>query len=178
MTEVYQRYPAANVAIYNGATLAHYGLGAAGIVVGYDRWPVAGWIAGLAYLLFALGQMYVMMPLVVCPSCTYRRLEGGRCISALNLVSARLAPLADPDRFPLRAKGTLCHNNLYMASLIAPLVLIAPALVFAFSWVLLGIFVAVAALLALRMFVIFPRVACGHCAEKKRCPNAQAMGIH
>jgi hypothetical protein len=64
-----------------------------------------------------------------------------------------------------------------MASLIAPLLLMAPALVFVFSWVLLGIFVAVAALLALRMCVIFPRVACGHCLEKRRCPNAQAMGI-
>lgn len=57
MTEVYRRYPATNVAIYNGATLAHYGLGDTGIVVGYDRWPVAAWVAGLGYLLFALGQM-------------------------------------------------------------------------------------------------------------------------
>jgi hypothetical protein len=177
MTEVYQRYPATSVAIYNGATLAHYALGAAGIIVGYDRWPVVAWAAGLGYLLFAHGQMYVMMPMVVCPSCTYRRIDGARCISGMNAVSARLTPLADHDSFPLRARGVLCHNNLYMASLIAPLVLIAPALVFAFSWVLLGIFVAVAALLALRMFVIFPRVASGHCLEKRRCPNAQAMGI-
>jgi hypothetical protein len=95
----------------------------------------------------------------------------------MNLVSARLRQPAEPDRFPLRAEGALCHNNLYMGSLIAPLVLIAPALVVDFSWVLLGLFVAVAALLVLRMFVIFPRVACGHCLEKRRCPNAQAMGI-
>jgi hypothetical protein len=177
MTEVYRRYPAVNIAIYNGATLAHYGLGAAGVLIGYDRLPVLAWVVGVGYLLFALGQMYVMMPLVVCPSCAYRRLDGARCVSAMNLVSARLAPLAETDAFPLRAKGALCHNNLYMASLIAPLVLIAPALVIAFSWVLMGIFGAVAALLALRMFVIFPHVACGHCVERRRCPNAQAMGI-
>jgi hypothetical protein len=177
VAEVYRRYPARNIAIYNGATLAHFGLGAAGIVLGYGRWPVVGWAIGLDYLVFALGQMYVMMPLVVCPSCAYRRMDGARCISAMNVVSARIAAVADPGAFPRRAEGALCHNNLYMASLVAPLVLIAPALVFAFSWALLGIFAAVAALLALRMFVIFPRVACGHCAEKKRCPNARAMGV-
>jgi hypothetical protein len=177
MAEVYRRYPAANIVVYNGVTLAHYSLGAAGIVVGYERWPVVAWLLGAAYLLSSLGQMYVMMPLVVCPSCTYRRLEEARCISAMNLVSARLRQPADPDRFPLRAKGALCHNNLYMGSLIAPLVLLVPALVFAFSWALLGVFLAVAALLVVRMFVIFPRVACGHCLEKRRCPNAQAMGI-
>jgi hypothetical protein len=177
MTEVYRRYPAVNIAIYTGATLAHYGLGAAGVLIGYDRWSVLAWVVGLGYLLFALGQMYVLMPLVVCPGCAYRRLEGARCVSAMNVVSARLAPLAETDAFPLRAKGAFCHNNLYMASLIAPLVLIAPALVIAFSWALVGIFAAVAVLLVLRMFVIFPRVACGHCVERGRCPNAQAMGI-
>ena len=41
----------------------------------------------------------------------------------------------------------------------------------------LAIFLAVAALFAVRLFVVFPRVACGHCATKGRCPNAKAMGI-
>ena len=30
MAKVYAKYPLANIAIYNGVTLAHYGLGAAG----------------------------------------------------------------------------------------------------------------------------------------------------
>ncbi len=175
--KVYKHYPLASIATYNGVTLAHYGLGAAGIILGYSRWPALGWAAGVVYLVFALGQMYVVMPLAVCPSCVYRRIDHARCVSAMNLVSARIAPLADPVDFPLRASGVLCHNNLYMASLIAPLVIVVPALVIAFSWPLLAIFVAVATLFAVRLFVVFPRVACGHCAAKAHCPNAKAMGI-
>ena len=177
MAKVYARYPLANIAIYNGVTLAHFGLGAAGIVLGYARWPTAAWTIGLVYLVFALGQMYVLMLLSVCPSCVYRRLDGARCVSAMNLVSARIAPLADEGDFGRRAEGALCHNHLYMASLVAPLVIILPALVFAFSWALLALLLAVAALLALRLFVVFPRVACGVCAAKGRCPNTKAMGI-
>ncbi|MEI6725213.1 MAG: hypothetical protein WCN81_03185 [Actinomycetes bacterium] len=177
MAKVHARYPLANIVIYNGVTLAHFGLGAAGIVLGYARWPTAAWTIGLVYLVFALGQMYVLMPLSVCPSCVYRRLEGARCVSAMNLVSARIAPLADEGDFGRRAEGALCHNHLYMASLVAPLVIILPALVFAFSWALLALLLAVAALLALRLFVVFPRVACGVCAAKGRCPNTKAMGI-
>jgi hypothetical protein len=174
---VYTRYPLRNVAIYNGVTAAHFGLGAAGLIVGYGRWPEAAWAAGLVYLAFALGQMYVLMPLTVCPSCVYRRIDGGRCVSAMNLVSERIAPLADPDDFPLRARGVLCHNNLYMASLIAPLALLLPALLLDFGWPLLSIYIAIVALFVLRLFVIFPRVACGVCAAKGRCPNAKAMRL-
>ena len=177
MANVYARYPLANIAIYNGVAVAHYGLGTAGLVLGYARWPALAWTVGLVYLMFALGQMYILMPLNVCPSCVYRRLEGARCVSAMNLVSTRIAPLADEGDFGRRAEGALCHNHLYMASLVAPLVIILPALVFAFSWVLLALFLAVAALLAVRLFVVFPRVACGVCAAKGRCPNAKAMGI-
>ncbi len=175
--KVYRHYPLANIVIYNGVTLAHYALGAVGIVVGYARWPLLAWTVGLVYLVFALGQMYVLMPLVVCPSCAYRRMDGARCVSAMNLVSARIAPLADPEEFARRAEGAFCHNHLYMASLIAPLVLIVPALIVAFSWIVLALLLAVAALFALRLFVVFPRVACGVCAARGRCPNAKAMGL-
>lgn len=64
-----------------------------------------------------------------------------------------------------------------MASLIAPLVLVLSTLIIAFSPAVLLIFLAVAALFALRLFVVFPRLACGVCAAKGRCPNARAMGI-
>ena len=42
---------------------------------------------------------------------------------------------------------------------------------------LLGIFLAVVGLLVLRMFAIFPQIACVHCRAKNICPNAQAMGL-
>jgi hypothetical protein len=174
---VYRVYPMASVLLYNGATLAHYGLGTAGILLGYAAWPAVSWTVGIVYALFALGQMYVLMPLAVCPNCAYRRMEGSRCIAALNQLSAKMTAARDPQDFPKRAQGILCHNNLYMASLVLPLPLVLPALVVHFSVVLLAVFLAVAALLAFRILVIFPRVACVHCAAKGVCPNARSMGI-
>jgi hypothetical protein len=174
---VYRVYPTASVYLYNGVTLAHFGFGMLGILVGFETWPTLAWILGGAYLLFALGQMYILMPLMVCPACVYRGMDGARCVSALNLVSARLAPRRDPDRFPERARGALCHNNLYMAALGLPLLLMLPGLVADFSFLLLGLFLTLAALLALRMFVLFTKVACVHCAAKRACPNAQAMHL-
>jgi hypothetical protein len=64
-----------------------------------------------------------------------------------------------------------------MGSLIAPIPLLAAGLIVNFSPLALGALLAVAALLALRIFVIFRRTACPHCAAKGHCPNARAMGI-
>ena len=174
---VYNVYPLTSVLLYNGVTVVHFGLGALGLLISYRTWPSAAWVLSGAYLLFALTQMYVLMPLKVCPSCAYRRMDGARCVSALNLVSARFSAPRDPDRFSERARGILCHNNLYMAALVLPLLLILPGLVADFSIALLALFVILAALLAFRMFVLFTRVACVHCAAKRHCPNAQAMRI-
>ena len=123
---VYRIYPLASVLLYNGVTLAHFGLGMVGILVGFRTWPMLAWILAVAYLLFALTQIYVVMPLKVCPACAYRRMEGARCVSALNVISARLTAPRDPDRFSQRARGPLCHNNLYMAALVVPLLLMLP----------------------------------------------------
>ena len=46
-----------------------------------------------------------------------------------------------------------------------------------FSFPLLLIWLAVLGLMLFRFFVIFKRLACPHCAAKKKCPNAIAMGI-
>ena len=174
---VYKVYPLRNVLVYNGTTVAHYALGGIGVVVGYGRWPALGWALGLVYVAFAFVQMYVLMPLMVCPSCVYRRMDGVRCVSAMNLVSRRLVRAADAKDFPNRGRGILCHNHLYMASLAAPLVLMLPALVLNFFFALLAIFLVIVGLFAFRIFVVFPRVACGHCAAKGQCPNAKAMGL-
>ena len=177
MSEVYRSYPRSSVALYNGVTLLHFGLGAAGIALVYDRWPVLGWVLAALYLVEALGQMYVMMPLVVCPSCVYRTMTGARCVSAMNVVSAHLRRIGSPAGFGRRAQGILCHNNLYLGSLIAPLPLVLVGLIPNFSAAALLMALAVAALLAFRYLVVFRRTACPHCAAKGRCPNAKAMGI-
>jgi hypothetical protein len=174
---VYRVYPWSSVVLYNGATLLHFGLGTAGLIVAYDRWSAFALAIGAAYLAVALAQMYVMMPLVVCPSCVYRTMDGSRCISATNILSARIAATRPLDEFPRRASGILCHNNLYLGSLIAPIPLMVPGLIFNFAIVGLALLLAVAGLLAFRFFVVFKRTACPHCAAKARCPNARAMGI-
>ncbi|MCP5103424.1 MAG: hypothetical protein GY950_08595 [bacterium] len=61
---VYTRYPLSSVFIYNGVTILHYA-------------------AGGLYFLFAVVQMYVIMPLSVCSNCVYYRMKNARCISVL-----------------------------------------------------------------------------------------------
>lgn len=175
--ELYTRYPLSSVLIYNGATLAHFLLGGIGIMLGYSFSSWAAYAVGCLYLGFALVEMYVMMPLKVCPSCVYYRMEGSRCISGLNLVSRRVAKERDRKDFVKRGQGLLCNNNLYMAALVLPILAMIPALILNFSIPLLVIFLAVVGLLLFRFFVIFTRVACVHCYAKYQCPQAEPMGV-
>ena len=178
MSGVYRSYPLRDVALYNGVTLLHFGLATVGLLVVYNRWPVVAWVLAIVYLLVALGQMYVVMPLVVCTACVYTTMPGSRCVSGLNLVAARLGRKVPGEEFEARrTKGVLSHNKLYMGSLIAPIPLLAFGLVFNFSVLALAALLVVVALLAFRVFVVFKRTACPHCAAKGQCPNARAMGI-
>jgi hypothetical protein len=172
---LYTRYPLTSVFLYNGVTIAHYVLGGVGIILGYDSW--FGTILGALYLIFAIVQMYVLMPIEVCPNCVYFRLENSLCISGLNVISQKLARDGDPKNFANRAKGGLCPNNLYIASLVIPIVAMIPALFINFSFVVLAIFVVVIGLLLFRFFYLFTHVACVHCRAKSVCPNAKSMGI-
>jgi len=178
MSDVHRRYPLRDVALYNGVTIVHFGLAAFGLLVAFSRWPAAAWVLTIAYLVVAYGQMYVVMPLVVCAACAYTTLPGARCVSGLNLVAARLGRRAPAEEFEgRRTKGVLSHNKLYMGSLVAPVPLLAVGLVVDFSPLALAALLGVAALLAFRIVVVFRRTACPHCAARGRCPNAKAMGI-
>jgi hypothetical protein len=174
--ELYKVYPAANKLIYNGTTTVHFLLGGLGIWVGYSSYDFA-FLAALAYVIFAFGQMYIIMPLVVCPNCVYYRLDDGSCVSGMNRVSRKIAKEGSPDNFGNRAKGPLSHNKLYMGSLIFPIVAIAPALILEFSIPVLVLLLAVVGLMLFRFFIVFKKVACVHCLAKKKCPNAIAMGL-
>jgi hypothetical protein len=178
MSSVHRTYPLRDVALYNGITLLHFGLAALGLLIAYDHWPLLAWVLAIAYLVIALGQMYVVMPLVVCPACVYATMPGSRCVSGMNLLVARLRLTAPAEEFEARrTRGMLSHNKLYMGSLIAPIPLLAVGLVLNFSPLGLVVLLAVVALLAFRVVVVFKRRACPHCAAKGRCPNAKAMGI-
>jgi hypothetical protein len=174
--EIYTRYPLTSILIYNLVTFLHFALGGVGIILGYNASAVS-YLFGLLYLVLAFGQMYVLMPLTVCPNCVYYRTENALCTSGLNVLARRIAKPRNPEKFADRAKGLLCHNNLYMASLFLPILAMLPALVFNFSWLLLLIFLAVVGLLLFRFFVIFGKIACVHCSAKYDCPNAEFSGV-
>ncbi len=173
--KVYTRYPLSSILTYNGTTILHFFLGATGIILGYNSW--IGYLLGSVYLAFSLAEMYVHMPLKVCPNCAYYRLENSRCISGLNVVSRKVAREGNVKNFPSRAKGLFCPNNLYIASLVIPIIAVIPALVLNFSFLVLAILLVVVGLLLFRFFVIFPKIACVHCRAKNVCPQAQSMGL-
>ncbi len=174
--EIYTRYPLSSVLIYNGVTFLHFLLGGMGIMLGYAPSRI-GYALGVLYLAFAFVQMYLIMPLTVCPNCVYYSLENGRCAAGLNLVAIRIAQAGNPADFAKRAQGLLCHNNLYMAALFLPILAMIPALILNFSFLLLAILLAVMGLLLFRFFVIFGRIACLHCQAKYDCPNAERSGV-
>ena len=171
--ELYTKYPISSLIIYNGTTVIHYLLGGAGIILGYDSW--VGFLLGSLYLAFSFVEMYVHMPFKVCPNCVYYNLPNSLCISGLNLVSRKVAREGSVKAFSNRAKGPLCPNNLYIASLAFPILGIIPALILNFSLLVLVILLVLVGLLLFRFFVIFPRIACVHCRAKNICPQAQSM---
>jgi hypothetical protein len=176
--KVFKRFPISSLAIYNGTTILHYIFGGFGIIIGYSflQWRL-GLIFGLIYLIFAFVQMYIIMPLIVCPNCVYYKMKDGLCTSGLNIVSRKIAKEGDINHFGDRAKGYLSHNKLYMGALFIPIVVMIPALIINFSVDLLIFFILVIFLLLFRMFIVFPKVSCVHCSAKYRCPNAKSMGI-
>jgi hypothetical protein len=175
--ELFTRYPISTPWIYNGATVLHFGLGGAGIFLGYGSVGWLGTLVGVLYLVFAFGEMYLLMPLKVCPNCVYYALDNARCVSAVNLLSSRIARKGSTAGFAKRAEGVVCPNNLYMISLFLPIVAAIPALILGFSLLLLGILLGLVALLLFRFFVIFPKLGCLHCRAKHICPQAASMGV-
>ena len=175
--KLYKRYPISSVFIYNGSTVLHFLLGGIGIALGYNFSSWAGYTFGFLYLMFSFVEMYVLMPLTVCPNCVYYRAKDSLCISGLNMFSRKITKEGSQEDFPKRAQGLLCNNNLYMVALIAPVLAMIPALILNFSLLLLVIFLVLIGLLLIRFFVIFPKLACIHCNAKYRCPQAEAMGL-
>ena len=158
-------------------TVLHFALGGLGIILGLSFAPLVSQALAIVYLVFAFGEMYWLMPLVVCPNCVYVRRADGRCISGMNVVSRRIAQIGDVNQLAKRAEGMLCPNNLYLVSLIAPILIALVTLPINFSWGLALVAVVLIGLLLFRFFVIFPKLACLHCAAKFHCPQAAMMGV-
>ncbi len=175
--KLYTRYPLSSIVIYNGSTIMHYVLGGIGITIGYNFSSLAGYFSGALYLVFSFIEMYIIMPLTVCPNCVYYKIDNSLCISGLNVVSKKIAKEGNPENFAKRAEGLLCFNNMYIAALIIPIIVIVPALIVNFSIPLLIIFLSLITLLVFRFFVLFAKIACLHCRAKYICPQAGQMGV-
>lgn len=172
----YLRYPLTSIAIYNFVTLLHYVLGFVGILYALNS-SLIGKVVATIYISFAFIQMYILMPLMVCPNCVYTKKSNMLCISGFNILVRKMVPDGDIHKFGNRSKGILCHNNLYLSAKVLPLIIIFPFLFLNFSITLLTIFFIILGLLLFRIFYIFKKIACNHCIAKNICPNAKSMGI-
>lgn len=172
---LYARYSFWSIFTYNAITIVHFLLGGAGFILGYGYW--LGYVLGFVYLVFSFLEMYLLMPLKVCPNCVYYKQDNTLCISGMNLISRKIAKEGIGSDFPDRAKGLFCPNNLYVASLVIPIIGITPALFLNFSWLIVVVLAVLIGLLLFRFFVVFPKIACNHCRAKNICPNARAMGL-
>ena len=177
MPRSFRRYPLWRVLVVNGLTVIHYVAGASAIVFAYPNHPILGWPIGLAYLVYAMVQLYVLMQLLVCPGCVYRSIQGGRCPSALNLISARLRAPAQMAGFETRAQGALCQSSLCLWALLVPLPIALPGLVISFSWAGLAFSLRVATLTMVRLAGVFRLVVCSHCLARRWCPVAKARRL-
>jgi len=159
----------------NALTLGHYVVGCAAVLAAYRSYPVLGWPIGLAYLVFAVVQFYVLMPVIVCPGCVYRTMRAARCASGLNLISARLSPRATPPGgFEERNKGALCQDSLCLWSWILPVPLAVPGLILSFSWPALALTATVAVLATVRLVFVERLAVCPHCLARRWCPVVRA----
>jgi hypothetical protein len=175
--ELYNRYPISSVFIYNASTVLHFIVG--GLILCDTNKFIGplGISIGLLYILFAHFEMYIMMPLSVCKNCAYFRLDGGLCISGLNIVAKKITRLGNPSDFPKRAMGFFCPNNIYIFNLVLPILCGIPILIFNFSYFLLSLEIFLFTLLATRFVFIIPTLACLHCLSKFVCPQAGQMGV-
>jgi hypothetical protein len=172
-----KRYPTSTVWIYNATTVLHYILGSVGIMAGYNFAPLVGYPAGFVYLALAFAEMYIWMPMKVCPNCFYYKLEGSLCMAGLNVISQKVALEGKTADFGKRGAGPLCTDNLSLGILALPLVVMLPAFFFNFSIALLVCYAAVGILLVFRYAYFFPRLACRLCRSKAICPQAARLGV-
>ncbi|MFX1281714.1 MAG: hypothetical protein ACFFA3_20350 [Promethearchaeota archaeon] len=174
--KLYQNFPRVRVFVYESSTILHFIVGGLGLILGYAFLQL-GYLIGTIYIIFAFLQMYVLMPLTVCPNCVYYRMKDSLCVSGLNRISRILAREGNPENFQKRAEGLLCYNNIYMATLFFPIIASIPALIFNFTFYVLIPFLIVVGLLVFRFFVIFPKIACLHCQAKFTCPIGEKIGV-
>jgi hypothetical protein len=175
--KLYDKYPVSSLFIYNGSTILHFLIGGLILMNLFRLIGITGIIIAIVYMLLSFLEMYVLMPLQVCNNCVYFRSQKSVCISGLNLIAKAIAKPGNPLNFPNRARGFVCPNNLYIISLVFPIVVGAIILFLKFNLLLLIMELSLIVLLMTRFFYIIPTLACLHCQSKFVCPQAGQMGV-
>lgn len=174
---LYKRFPLLSILLYNGTTVLHFFIGGVILLYLHRFWGAFSIVAAAVYFILSMLEMYLLMPLSVCRHCVYFRMENGLCISGMNIVTKKLVGSGNPLNFPNRAKGPFCPNNLYIVSLLLPLLYGIPILIVNFTRPLLYLVGLVFILLVVRFMLIVPKLACVHCLSKFVCPQAGQMGV-
>jgi hypothetical protein len=175
--ELYDRYPISSVLIYNSTTIFHFLVGGVILANFQTVFGKSGIYLGVLYFILSMIQMYVIMPFQVCKNCVYYKIENSLCISGLNVVSKKLFKAPPAQNLSQRAQGLLCPNNLYIASLVFPILCGAALLIYKFNITLMLLELFLFVFLIIRFFYIIPQLACVHCRSKFVCPQAGQMGV-
>jgi hypothetical protein len=175
--KLFKRYPVRNIVVYNATTVVHFLCGGLMLSGARSLMGTTANVVGLLYVLMSLIEMYILMPFQVCRNCVYSGMENGLCISGLNIVARRLSPKGNTSDFPNRAQGLFCPNNLYISSLLFPVLCGIPIVILNFSVTLLALELCLVILLFARFAFIIPKLACVHCMSKFICPQAGLMGV-
>jgi hypothetical protein len=175
-TVTFKHYPLSHTWVYYIITIIHFLLGGMGIIYGYGfSW--AGKLVGYSYLTFTFIQMFIIMPVVVCPGCEYYKRKQTRCISGLNIFAKRAWNRPSKKDLSVRDEGFFCHNHFIAVSLLLPVIFIIHALILNFSLFLLLCLLIIVSLLLFRILIILPKMACQNCISKAECPNSGTIGF-
>ena len=117
----------------------------------------------IAYLVWSMLALYVLVPRLVCAACGY---YGRTCHSGQGRLAARLGPRRDPAAFVARFRHVRLVGPVFTLPLLAGLV----ALPFRFEW-RLALLTAAFGVVALGLTrVVTRRLGCARCAQRGICP--------
>ena len=154
--KIYESYPWTTPFLENLVWLEVYSLGSL-------IFSIIGMWASAAYFAYCLFIMYVLIPGFVCTHCSY---YGRRCHSAQGKLAALLFSRRDASLFASCFRRMRLAAPVFVAPLIAGLILCAVRFSWELVWLTIGF--AVLALGCTRM--VTKKLGCSHCGQRPVCP--------
>ena len=126
-------------------------------------WRIHPVVAG-AYLAYALACMYLLLPRLVCTSCSY---FGRTCHSGQGRLAALLFAPRDQAEFARRFRSMRLAAPVFLAPLLAGIVLLP----LRFSWRLAAATVVFGVLALGCTRLVTKRLGCPRCRQRHVCPG-------